>query len=402
MSGEPNAMSRLRHAELRRFSNVVWELGSAVSADNLSDHLLRGIARLIDVDRVSYNEVDRQTGKLVRAHSLGDPPSPELVASLNAHIHQHPGFSRPDSDADLPVPTKLSDSLSQRQFRQLGLYHEHFRLYGIHYQLGASFALNRERKISFGLNRQTRDFSESHRLMIGLLCPHLRRVCQQTNAAAEVRAAVTRREHTLQNMLGAVVLLDAAGQVEFATASALQLLEAYSQKEGDFAAGVRSPLPPPVARWLRQQAGGGGAPATRRPQGDVVSSSWTVRQGDGELRLQVVEEISLDADTWQTKRRWLLKLREHSAALSAAPLRDLGLSVRESEVLFWLAQGKRNAEIATICRLRTTTVSTHVRNIFPKLGVETRTAAAATAWRKLASGGWQSQALPPGEKRLQG
>jgi DNA-binding NarL/FixJ family response regulator len=38
------------------------------------------------------------------------------------------------------------------------------------------------------------------------------------------------------------------------------------------------------------------------------------------------------------------------------------------------------------------TVSTHVRNIFPKLGVETRTGAAATAWRTLTAGAFSAVA----------
>ena len=373
-------MSHLRHADLRRFSNVVWELGSFVSREGLSDHLLRCIARLIDVDRVSYNEVNRQSGRLERAHSLGESYRPDLVVSLNAHIHQHPGFSRPDSSADFPAPTKLSDTLSQRQFRQLGLYHEHFRLYGIHYQLGAGFALDRDRKISFGLNRQKRDFSEGDRQMIGLLCPHMRRVWREAEDAAEVRAALNRRECALEAAAGALILLDSSGQVEFATNRALQLLRAYGQGDGDFAAGTRSPLPPAIGRWLRRKAAGS---ARLAPRGEQAAPSWTILQGSGVLQFQVVEDTSPDTGTWRPQRRWLLKLRERPALLSGEPLRGLGLSAREAEVLLWLAQGKRNAEIATICRLHTSTVSTHLRNIFPKLGVETRTAAAAAAWRTL-------------------
>jgi DNA-binding CsgD family transcriptional regulator len=377
-------MSHVRQADLRRFSDVVWELNSAVSPAELSNHLLRGISRLIDVDRVSYNEVNRRSGKLVRAHSLGEAYNPALVGSLNDHIGQHPGFNRADSQADFPAPTKLSDTLSQRQFRELGLYREHFKLYGIHYQLGASFAMDAESKLSFGLNRQKRDFSEGDRVLIGLLRPHLRRVCQQTRAAAEMRAALRQREYALESARGALVFLDDLGQMEFATARALQLLQVYGRKNRDLAAGVQSPMPAPVARWFRQQKTR--LPVTAGEGGDGKSSSWVIRQGGGELRLELIAESGLEPETWKPRRRWLLKLSERSGAPSAEPLRQLGLSDREAEVLLWLAQGKRNSEIASICRLRPSTVATHVRNIFPKLGVETRTAAAATAWQTLTDG----------------
>ncbi len=58
-------------------------------------------------------------------------------------------------------------------------------------------------------------------------------------------------------------------------------------------------------------------------------------------------------------------------------LSALGLSPRETEVLYWISQGKRNKEIATILNLSIDTVKTHIKSIFHRLGVETRTAAAA-------------------------
>ncbi|HSH94754.1 MAG TPA: response regulator transcription factor [Roseimicrobium sp.] len=60
---------------------------------------------------------------------------------------------------------------------------------------------------------------------------------------------------------------------------------------------------------------------------------------------------------------------------TAAPLEKLGLSVREAEVLLWVAQGKGNHDIATILGLSPATVKKHTLHIFEKLGVETRGAA---------------------------
>lgn len=53
------------------------------------------------------------------------------------------------------------------------------------------------------------------------------------------------------------------------------------------------------------------------------------------------------------------------------------LTAREREVLDWIAQGKRDAEIAVILGISARTVSKHVGNILGKLTVETRGAAAA-------------------------
>ena len=56
-----------------------------------------------------------------------------------------------------------------------------------------------------------------------------------------------------------------------------------------------------------------------------------------------------------------------------------GLTAREAEVLYWVVQGKINRDIADIVGASPATVKKHLERILPKLGVETRTAAAAMA-----------------------
>jgi DNA-binding CsgD family transcriptional regulator len=56
-----------------------------------------------------------------------------------------------------------------------------------------------------------------------------------------------------------------------------------------------------------------------------------------------------------------------------------GLTAREAEVLYWVAQGKINRDIADILGASPATVKKHLERIHGKLGVETRTAAAAMA-----------------------
>jgi DNA-binding NarL/FixJ family response regulator len=71
---------------------------------------------------------------------------------------------------------------------------------------------------------------------------------------------------------------------------------------------------------------------------------------------------------------------------SARPLeRRLGLSPRVAETLLWLAQGKTNSEIATILGISEGTVKKHAKELFVRLGVETRTAASLHALEVLSS-----------------
>ncbi len=70
----------------------------------------------------------------------------------------------------------------------------------------------------------------------------------------------------------------------------------------------------------------------------------------------------------------LLEQNALSAGSSGVPGR---LTERQFEVLSWVARGKTNAEIARILSLKTETIGKHLERIFPKLGVENRTAAAS-------------------------
>jgi DNA-binding NarL/FixJ family response regulator len=72
-------------------------------------------------------------------------------------------------------------------------------------------------------------------------------------------------------------------------------------------------------------------------------------------------------------RAWQLVSLRHEP-LSPGKIRLLFpiLSMRESEVLYWILEGKLNAEIAIILERRLSTIQEHVENIMLKLGMENR------------------------------
>jgi DNA-binding CsgD family transcriptional regulator len=55
----------------------------------------------------------------------------------------------------------------------------------------------------------------------------------------------------------------------------------------------------------------------------------------------------------------------------------LGLTPRERQVLAWVARGQTNLEVAETLWISPATVRKHLENIYAKLGVGSRTAAAA-------------------------
>ncbi|MDQ6626675.1 MAG: helix-turn-helix transcriptional regulator [Verrucomicrobiota bacterium] len=74
------------------------------------------------------------------------------------------------------------------------------------------------------------------------------------------------------------------------------------------------------------------------------------------------------------------KYEEHEPLLA-----DLGITMRQEELLYWVAEGKRSDEIATILHIGTRTIEKHIENVFEKLNVETRGAAVAIYNRRAAA-----------------
>ncbi|MEQ1888390.1 MAG: DNA-binding response regulator [Alphaproteobacteria bacterium] len=76
----------------------------------------------------------------------------------------------------------------------------------------------------------------------------------------------------------------------------------------------------------------------------------------------------------------LLRVSNYIACKEERVLQDkLSLTVREAEVLTWTARGKSNRDIGEILKMSPRTVNKHLEQIYRKLGVENRTAAAAIA-----------------------
>lgn len=137
---------------------------------------------------------------------------------------------------------------------------------------------------------------------------------------------------------------------------------------------------PQATRWLEGAFAHTEAPAER-------AAAWLVQaQRDGEQTLPLADGRQLLArHMGASGLAESMLLLSHAAAEAAAPrhLQQVALTPRETEVLSWLTKGKTNRDIADILGMSPRTVNKHLEHIFEKLGVETRTAAAAIAGQLL-------------------
>jgi DNA-binding response OmpR family regulator len=114
-----------------------------------------------------------------------------------------------------------------------------------------------------------------------------------------------------------------------------------------------------------------------RQEGPRASGSATMEIGARRLEISVLSRIGPD--------ELLFRLAEAGTRGDEQLLqRALSLTTREAEVLLWISRGKSNREIGEILSISPRTVNKHLEQVFVKLGVENRAAAAARAVRTLA------------------
>ena len=156
-----------------------------------------------------------------------------------------------------------------------------------------------------------------------------------------------------------LLAVNGVGKIMWATPQAQKLLsDALSPDSDDDVV-----LPDPIPQWLDQ---------ARKGKAGSKAAIMTALPGDEQLRLQYMGRLGTN--------EFLLRLAKDSGTETPAEFSsELGLTTREGEVLSWLSKGKTNRDIAQILGLSPRTVDKHLEQIYSKLGVENRTAAAAIA-----------------------
>ena len=159
-----------------------------------------------------------------------------------------------------------------------------------------------------------------------------------------------------------LVATDGTGRLLWCTPKAKQLLSELFPANGDEAAG----LPPNVVRQLTGLRHGGGLAGARS----------IIEVGGRKMELAFLSSTGPD--------ELLFRLSETSTVPDEQLLQQtLALTTRESQVLLWISRGKSNREIGAILAISPRTVNKHLEQVFVKLGVENRAAAAARAVRSL-------------------
>jgi CheY-like chemotaxis protein/DNA-binding CsgD family transcriptional regulator len=170
--------------------------------------------------------------------------------------------------------------------------------------------------------------------------------------AEEIELRLDAEKQLETSLEQALLVANRQGQILFATGQARILLNTFFSGTAD------NRLPDDLRTWLN-------GPDTQKPR--MIS-----HRKRGEIE---IDHFALS----KSGNLSLLRIEHRNGDNGPKALLALGVTAREAEVLYWMAEGKTNPEIAIIIDASLNTVKKHAINLFAKLGVETRTSAARLA-----------------------
>lgn len=340
--------------------------------DSLSKTALKLAAALVPNDLCAYNEVDPTRRRL---HAVFEPDdrSEEWIRRFPAwerYMHQHPvlvHYLRHPSDG----PRKISDFLSDDEYRSLELYTEFYQKIGANYQIAANMPSPAPLMVALAFNREARDFDEHDRSLLGVLMPHLRQAYENAAVVTELSDELARAYNVLDRIDRGVVALDEEARVLSASPAAARF--SVDHFPSDREASLARKLPADLLDWAKVQI------AALRQEGDRSTRPQPLIK-DGPHGRLVVRTISD-----QTPGRYLLTMHLARPLESATALEALGLTKREAEVLRWMIEGKSNPEISALVGISVRTIDKHAQNLYAKLEVGGRSEAITHAleWLRL-------------------
>lgn len=274
----------------------------------------------------------------------------------------------------------ISDFLSEADFhRQELLYSGFFRAVGLEDQMMMTIELpapletelnadqfhQGKRYLSLSVNRDCRGFAKRDRLILNLIRLHLKQAYENIFAFNQLYQQLSKHQEAIEQT--ALISLSTDGKVQWMTQPAGEILHRYFPPSK-----ARISLPDPLQRWVDRHV---------LPFSKSTETCSTIRPLVLELdgrRLSIRFSCNTGLEPL-----YLLLEEAQPERFSIQSLQVLGLTKRESEVLFWVAKDRSTQEIAQQLGMSDRTVKKHMEHIYEKIGVQTRLGAVMYAFEKL-------------------
>ena len=348
---------RLTKADIEGLSEAIKSIYAASSVSALHTVLLKKVHSLIPSNTTAITLVPADGHAIVHHNSpdLHKPVSERLWA-LRQFLHQHPLESAGEISGTWGA-TCLSDFLSRQKLHNTDLYNEFYTHVNVEYQLGVYTQRINGFRVGVSCNGDLKDFSGRDRQVLTSLAPHIIQAYNNAFAISKIRESASALEAAADVHGHGFVRVDHDGRVTDMTRLAGNLLRKYF----DHPPQTKRSLPKELLAWLQNET----------PETIITNRNRPAifAKGGAKLVVRVAHE----------GHQRILLLMEQPLPAKPGDLAPLGLRPRESEILFWMCQGKSNPEIATILGVSVRTIHKHNENIFRKLDVENRHAATLRA-----------------------
>lgn len=282
--------------------------------------------------------------------------SEQMLNNMREYVPDHPIINADGSGIPKAGRSvKLSEVVTLPQFKRSTIYNEFFRLLGTNRQLSAGLHISPELMVSCSLCRLGKDYSRRDATVLDLLTPHLIAAFRNAQFTKQLMDNTETLVELTDLESFAYVTLDANLKIIAESKSTRSLLKRHFPDFGTI-------LPHEMSELII---------ANRRlpRSGSFYLPPSSVRKAtaSGSLVIRILP----------TEHRTIVVFTEERTPSSSIQKSSLGLTKRELQVLIWISYGKTNKDISFLMDISSRTVDKHVENIFIKLGVETRTAAAS-------------------------
>jgi len=356
-------MEPLRQSDFQAVLRLVRDCYSIrdLNFEQFIQRLVNSLSQLIPAAHITYNEMYPLKSESHNCVNTAELASSHAATLWEQHMNEHPVMVHVLKTGDRQA-IRISDFWSRRQLHDRGLHYDFYRHYGIEDALCITVPSRLPRVIGIGWH-DDRIFTDREKQIAEIVRPHLGRAWRNARTAERLRRQLKTLKDGVESLGAGVIMCDVNGRVRFMNALAHRYLRNYFgvMRNLDHA------LPDTLLRWMKSQAAQLWDPKHSDLSTPAVRPDFLCEHANGRLAIRVLSRNGTH----------MLLMEEASNVSRNDSLARFGLTPREREVLEWIGQGKTNGEIALILNASVGTVKKHAEHVFMKLGVETRTAAAA-------------------------
>lgn len=331
--------------EMARIGGFLREIYALQDMPALHQTIAGGLGALVAGDNIFIGEHDMENTLITGCAARHLFETPDFLPIVNSCVGEHPLWEAIRTGGQ--TTRCISDHAPAGKWENSTLYREALGKEGVRDHLSVEFGKRTRRLVSVGVFRSSRGFSSRDHETMRFLLPHLGQALDNARIVGESGLA-----EGCADLIGFISLDEDGLHRDLPHPVRLTIGEFFDER--------RQPanrLPQAIGSWIASARA-----LMNRGALERIVRPLRVRAGSRTLELRILRQ--------RLEPGYLVTVRSQNDAPPA-----IRLTPREADVLHWLREGKRNEEIGIILGMAITTVKTHLKHIYQKLGVETRTAA---------------------------